>query len=85
MYSVDRFITHCSENWTSLGPCSLLSNLVILPAVRQDSGTGVGLDAIATSFYQILYNIRVSTIKIDSIRFKSYNHFPLSILADVNI
>lgn len=59
----------------SLGLCTLLPNFVILPAVREDSRTGVGFVRIATSFYQILCNIYVSTIKIGSIRHTFYNHF----------
>lgn len=71
---------------TSLGPCELLPNFVILlPAVREDSRTGVGLVAIANSFYQVLRDIYISTIKIGSIRRKFYNRFSLSILADVTV
>lgn len=53
--------------------------------VRQDARTGGGLGAIGTSFYQTLYNIHVSTIKIDGIRLKFYIHFPLNILVDVTV
>lgn len=35
-----------------------------LSFLRKDSRTYVGLIAIATGFYQILYNIHISTIKI---------------------